>query len=115
MYLIQKKIRIGKSTIENAGYGVFAEESISKNEIICECPLLTIEKNGDRNDYSFGFNGKRCIALGFGSLFNHSDNSNCMYKFENGLLKFYAIKDVNSNDELFFDYGKGYNKKYFIT
>lgn len=110
-YLIQKIIKIGDSTIPNVRYGVFAGEPvIAEGSIICECPLLQIQTYIP--DYHFSFEGNIYIALGFGSLFNHSDNPNSVYKYENKLLKVIAIKNIYKDEEIFFDYGQSYNRKY---
>lgn len=112
MFLQQKNIKIGKSKIESAGYGVFAEESIEVDEIICECPML--EDTSSRDDYYFSFNNKKYLPLGFGLLINHSDNPNCRWQYEGNTLKFFSIKNINKGEEIFYDYGRSYNyKKYF--
>jgi SET domain-containing protein len=46
--------------------------------------------------------------LGFGSLYNHSSTPNSVIKFINEeTANIYAIKDINSNEELF-NYGDDY-------
>lgn len=111
--LKSKNISIGTSNIENAGYGVFAQEIINCGEIICECPML--EDTSSRDDYYFSFNNKKYLPLGFGLLINHSDNPNCKWEYERkDVLKFTAIKNIRSDEEIFYDYGESYNKnKYF--
>lgn len=111
MYLDQKNIRIGISTIKNAGYGVFTEQEIKKEEVICSCPLLQIYDTS-RDDYYFTIENKLYIALGFGSLFNHSDDFNVFCSHQNGLLIFYAHKDILSDSELFLNYGEYYNMSF---
>ena len=46
--------------------------------------------------------------LGFGSLYNHSNTPNSVIKFINEeTANIYAIKDINSNEEIF-NYGDDY-------
>lgn len=54
--------------------------------------------------YAFGKNGI-AIALGNGSLFNHSKDPNVKYVFKNNKLYFTTIKDVKKNEQFFIDYG----------
>jgi hypothetical protein len=61
--------------------------------------------------FYFGKNKERvALALGYGSLYNHSDNPNVIYKIKpkEMLIDFIAIKDIKKNSELTFNY---YGKK----
>ena len=51
------------------------------------------------------------LALGHGSLYNHSDESNAFVEMEDStnLLYFYALKKIKAGEEITIDYG--YSKK----
>lgn len=110
--LIQKT-EIKKSKIH--GYGVFAKYNIKKKEIIEECLFLKTPKEFTKNhksiqDYVFKFYGCHIIALGNGSLYNHSDNANAKHitnKKQDKLI-FIAVKNIKSGEEIFTAYSKLY-------
>jgi uncharacterized protein len=114
---------------ENKGRGVFCSVEIQKKSIIEICPIILIPEievdtihETELHDYYFiwGENDEQAaIALGFGSLYNHSysPNANYIYDFEFNTIEFFAIKkilpgteitinyhgDPKSNDPLWFD------------
>lgn len=53
--------------------------------------------------------GKSCLALGHGSLFNHSDNENVDFtvykKQDRYFIKYTALRDIEPNEQLFINYG----------
>lgn len=105
------KIELKKSKIHNRG--VFAKKLIKKGEIIEEIPLLEIPKNIIQNnilsDYVIGSNDCCYLMLGFGSLYNHSYTPNAIIKFINEeTANMCAIKDINLNEEILFNYGNDY-------
>ena len=81
------KIFIDKSPIH--GWGVFAKVDIEENEIIEECPILTlpIEKGESTAlliDYRFNWPQgiefeEQVVGLGYASLYNHSSNANAYW------------------------------------
>jgi len=85
-------IYISKSKILNAGRGVYARRDIKKNEIIEKCPLIEAPKHDMANlkesilvtyFFYFGKNKERlAVALGFGSIYNHSYKPNARYKIK---------------------------------
>ena len=68
------------------GRGVFARRAIRKGEVFETCPVLVVPAAAIE-DYSTGFGpyvfewgeGKVALALGFGSLYNHSYRPNARY------------------------------------
>lgn len=114
---IQKttKIQVRKSPIH--GWGVFATENIEEGEIIEECPFLRLPvKRGETNytliDYTFVYpKGSdwehHVIALGYGSLYNHSDEPNATWETEtnNEIFKFVALKPILKDEEIVTYYG----------
>jgi len=52
-------------------------------------------------------NGDKLLALGIGSLFNHSDSPNVDYRVDStaGVITYKTSKQVKQGDELFIYYG----------
>lgn len=114
-----EKVYLGKSSIQSAGRGVFARKEIKRGELIEVCPVIVlpesereyIRKTNLRSYYfQWGDNLKAVgIALGFGSLYNHSYTPNAKYikKMEDRLLEFVAIKDIERDEEITVNYNFG--------
>jgi hypothetical protein len=110
------KVYISKSEISNAGRGVYAGRDIKKGEIIEKCPIIEVPKNDTSNlkksvlvtyFFYFGKNKERiAVALGFGSIYNHSYKPNATYKIKprEKTIDFIALDDINKNDEITFNY-----------
>lgn len=114
-----RNLYIGESKIPNAGRGVFAGEYIKTNEIIEVCPVIEIPRDDTANlgesilvTYLF-FYGKNkdqaFVALGFGSIYNHTDNPNAICKINEKQknIKFFALRDIKIGEEITFDYNFG--------
>lgn len=110
-----KKLYINKSSIH--GWGVFAKEKIYNGEIIEECVILSLpiqkgEVSGLLCDYRFNFPSgnewsEQVIALGFGSLYNHSEEPNAFW-YSNDTKRtfiFEATRDIEPGEEIFVYYG----------
>lgn len=109
------KVYVNKSPIH--GLGVFAKEFISGGEVFEECPILTLPiQKGELSslllDYRFNWPQgtepeEQVISLGFGSLYNHSENANAYWisNFENRTFLFVAHRDIQPNEEIFVWYG----------
>ncbi len=110
-----KKVEVRTSPIH--GYGVFAIDKIAKGEIIEECHLLTIPfKLGEFNSFliNYKFNypseGKLeeyVIQLGYGCIYNHSENNNAFWKtnLKNKTFEFIAQRDIEIGEEVCTYYG----------
>ena len=98
------------------GRGVFTDKKISRGGVIERCPILEIP-SGDLammtstvlNNYYFcwGKNqGQGALALGLGSLYNHSYTPNAVYipKPEEKVIEFVSIKNILANDEVTINY-----------
>ena len=104
-------IYVGTSKITKAGRGVFAGRNIKKGEIIERCPIIEIPKHDTHGlnesilvTYFFYFGkdkDRMSIALGFGSIYNHSYSPNAKFKIiqKEGLIEFVAIKNIKKDDE----------------
>jgi len=112
--------------VKGKGRGVFCNQDIRKDEIIEKCHMLVIPAKDVDNvsatnlvDYFFNFNrdeNSKAIALGFGSLYNHSLYSNAAYilKIESKIIEFYALEEIKSGTEITINYGGEKGKEYNI-
>jgi len=97
--------------------GVFANNKISKGDIIEVCPAL-IEKTdnlGHTNklsDYHFQYDKENSlIGLGYCSMYNHSDSPNAEWiVLDKNTLKIKALEDIEVGEEIFVSYGDDYWK-----
>lgn len=115
MEFIKGKIEVKKSSIH--GLGVFATDRIESNEIIEECPILLLPtKRGELNytliDYTFQWPRSldwtnHAIALGYGSLYNHSNNPNSDWfsDEDKNVFKFVALREIYKGEEITIYYG----------
>ena len=107
------------SEIDGKGRGVFIMEDLDPNNLIEICPLIIIPKKQVPvihetilHDYYFLYNeeaGNACIPLGFGCLYNHSNNPNARvaFDFDEKCIHIISIKSINSGDEILIDYTSG--------
>ena len=103
-------------TVEGKGLSVFAAEDIISDSIIELCQVIILNKEDTQaihrthlHDYYFIWDiekGESAIALGNGSVYNHSEEANATFTLdhENRLISFYAIKDIAAGDEITIDY-----------
>ncbi len=94
------------------GRGVRSTRNFKKGEIIEKCPIIT---TNDKNyldivrDYIFKKDDKNAsIAFGLCSMYNHNDDYDCTWKFDNDYLIMYAVKDIPKGKEIFTSYGDNY-------
>jgi len=103
------------------GRGVFTAEPISKGSVIELCPVIVIPvKDFDRihesflHDYYFIWEGagETAIALGYGSLYNHSEDNNADYEmdFPSQTISIIAQRDIVAGEEIFIDYTDGQDR-----
>ena len=94
------------------GRGVFARRAIPEGEVIETCPVLVLP-TGSVGDFSEGVGpyvfewgeGKLGLALGFGSLYNHSYGPNARYEDIGGRSKlFVALRDIRAGEEITVNY-----------
>lgn len=109
------KIYADKSSIH--GWGVFAKEDIMEGEVFEECPILTLPiGKGEITplliDYRFNYPQgneweEQVLALGYGSLYNHSENANAYWvsDLENRTFKFISNREIKKDEEIFVWYG----------
>lgn len=104
-------LRVGLSP--GKGRGVFATRAFARGDVVEVAPVLVLPADQqDRIDgtvldsYVFGWGDTVAIALGFGSLYNHSWSPNLEYRkrLAEGTLEFVAITDIALGDELTTNY-----------
>jgi hypothetical protein len=94
--------------------GLIAARYIRRGEVIERCPVILID-NGQAdlieqtvfNNYWFDWNKQHsCIALGYGSLYNHSYQPNVKYHYDyrNRRLVYSALRDIRQGEELVINY-----------
>lgn len=109
---------------DGRGRGVFTAESLNSDDLIEICPIIKIPtgqlEHIDQTtlyDYYFlweeeGFKG--CIALGYGSIYNHNNtpNADMIFDYQDSTIKIVSNQDIESGSELFIDYtGSGLTKE----
>jgi SET domain-containing protein len=99
------------------GRGVFATAAIAEGETIESCPVICLPaRQGDLaqqtvlQNYFFGFGRNQsqyAIALGYGSLYNHSADPNADFtqrQAEKDII-FRATRPIREGEQIFIDYG----------
>lgn len=98
------------------GRGVFTIEEIPVDSLLEICPAIVLSEwdmeqihKTDLHDYYFlwGDEQNQCaIALGYGSLYNHSYHPNARYllDFEQMTIDIYAIRDIEAGEEITVNY-----------
>jgi hypothetical protein len=97
---------------------VFAAEPIAAGTVVETCPVIRVPKGEldpgqtcTLSDYVFvgradpAFGDVLLIALGFGSLYNHSDTPNARFVVWDDAVVITAVRDIAAGEEVTFDYG----------
>ncbi|CAG8537650.1 3921_t:CDS:2 [Ambispora gerdemannii] len=97
------------------GRGVFSKSSILSRTLIEISPILLFshseyEEHGKHTilkQYTYRWKDGYALAIGLGSLFNHSRNNNVGYvkDFEANVIRYYTLCDIESGKELCINYG----------
>ena len=109
---------------DEKGYAVFSDEPIKKGDVIETCYLI---KTGSPHihgvgrflmEYVFQYPkdssaevGEHVLALGFGGIYNHSDDNNAKWEHTPDMpyhFDFIAVKDIAPHEEICTFYGKEY-------
>ena len=122
MFEIPKNLEV-RFINEEIGFGVFTTADIENGSLIETCYCLVVSNltiTHPAIDYLYNVSheikqlSKQLLAFGYGSIYNHDDQPNMICKPDpknEKLLKFYAIRDIKSNEELRVSYGE----KYWLT
>jgi SET domain-containing protein len=100
---------VGQSPLH--GRGVFAARSFQPGEMIEDCPVLLVPASTvselHLDGYCFEWDEDRCaIALGYGSLYNHSWRPNARYDHDHELdvVTYTAVRSIEAGDEITINY-----------
>jgi uncharacterized protein len=108
--------RLEIKLVEGTERGVFTTKHINGNgEIIEVAPLIVIPKSEIElieltrlSQYYFLMkSGSIAIALGYGSLYNHSSDPNAEFKEVEGSMVFSSLKGILRGEEITIDYTGG--------
>ena len=98
------------------GRGIFTSALIPASGIVELAPVIELTA-ADRerihatglHDYYFIWGAGAAIALGYGSLYNHSPSPNLDYEldYDFGQIRFSALRDIAAGEELLIDYKAG--------
>ncbi len=99
---------------EDRGLGVFARKAIPENTVIERVPMLIFptkflwhpEETSPLANYVFTWDDDTvAIALGYGSLYNHSFTPNASYEdWGRNNKRFIAIQDITAGEEITINY-----------
>jgi SET domain-containing protein len=107
------------SSSEGRGRGVFSTRRFECGETIEVCPVIALSEADARTldgtglyDYYFGWgkDGKAAaIALGYGSLYNHSPSPNAMHQKHaaDHIISIVALRPIECGEEIFIQYDTG--------
>ncbi len=99
-------VYIARSRIH--GRGVFAARDFKAGEVVEACPFVfTGKASGEIHNMVYDFQGHSVLALGFGTLYNHSSNNNLTYVLdpETHCIVFSTKRPIKAHEELFSHYG----------
>lgn len=106
------KANIEVRKVRGMGRGVFATKRFKPDDIIEECHVILFDqpqnaKHNPTQAYSFRWNKKQvAIALGNGSLYNHSYEPNaCVVQDTRGLkMVFMALREIKPGEQILINY-----------
>ena len=114
--LSELQVYIDTSRIKSAGRGVFAKVNLRKGQCIERCPVIELSaydtaaiSEGTLISYLYYFGKEKeraVVALGFGSIYNHTSLPNAMFKenHQEQIIEFIAIKDIEKDEEITVNY-----------
>ena len=109
-------MRVRPGATSSKGRGVFATAPIARGELIEAAPALVIPSEEWHHVeptvlalyiFNFGPVGEHAaIALGYGSLYNHSFSPNAEYvkSWEEKVIRFVALRDIAPGEEVTVNY-----------
>ena len=118
---LKQSAMIEVKRIKGKGRGVFALRAIVAGEIIEQVPVLVLDRTDVEDEdswtglagYCFEWGkGKVALALGYGSLYNHSYQPNALYEDSGKQTKTYrAIRNIAAAEEITINYnGEPHNE-----
>jgi SET domain-containing protein len=106
--LINFGLEVKQSPIHR--WGVFATQSIKKNQTILQCICIVIPKGEycptPLLPYTFTALGDLFISMGIASLINSSKTPNVTFDYnqKEKILNIISLRDINSLEEITLDY-----------
>jgi uncharacterized protein len=108
---LKQSAAIEVKRIKGKGRGVFARRLILKGEVIERVPVIVLPaeevvSGTTLANYAFKWGrGQAALALGYGSLYNHSDRPNARYWDVGPQTKeFTALRDIEPGEEITVNY-----------
>ena len=98
---------------EGRGRGVFAKEFIAAGTVFECAPVILLSPEewlyAERTklfDYCYDWQEGAALALGMGSLFNHSYMPNAVYtkQYEQLVITYTALRDISAGEEILINY-----------
>jgi len=110
---MKKNIEVRKTP--KKGRGVFAAKSFKKGEVVEVCPIISLSPKERKHlektqlgHYIYPWRSTRgaALALGFGSLYNHSFSPNADWKqnFKTQSMVYHAIRVIEKGKEITVNY-----------
>ncbi len=93
--------------VRGLGLGVFANKNFKRGNLIEKCPVLLCPGLYLLRNHLFSWSkGRRVIALGNGSLYNHSFSPNAVYHhdYKNKCIRFFARRNIKKGEEIRVNY-----------
>jgi len=107
-------VRVGEVFVARSsvhGRGVFAARAFISGEVIEECPVLLVPAESvvalGLDGYCFEWTDEQvALALGYGSLYNHSWRPNARYDHDHdaGVVSYSAVRPIAAGDEITINY-----------
>lgn len=133
-WFISHDLRLGESSVPGAGIGVFATKDIPARTVVESSPIILMAQHTFEvlneihpphrhilSDYPFQWtNNLSAIAIGWGSLLNHSFEPNLMWEFRReedvgyNALWFRTKRNISAGEELFVRYVWDHDKLWFV-
>jgi SET domain-containing protein len=119
-FIIPSNLNIEIKYTRTKGYGVFATSNFKSGDIIEKCYCVPVTKNLENvpsflKNYVFKYvisdtEDTLVLPLGYGSIYNHSNNNNAKWEKaeEHMFFNFIAVKDINKGEEICTNYGVSY-------
>ncbi len=104
-------LRVDQSEIH--GTGVFAGRRFEAEALMERCPVLVVPPSQAKRvvgtmlgDYVYEWEGGSVVALGFGSLYNHSRSPNARYEMDYDLEEIHvvALRVIEEGEEILVNY-----------
>jgi SET domain-containing protein len=98
--------------VRGKGRGVFAMVAFYRGQVIEDCPILEFPNEQATYDsvihhYTFAWNRRRsALALGYGSILNHSFSPNAVYSFRvaKKMIRIRALRNIEPGEEILINY-----------